>query len=337
MSTKMGFRIVVMVVFCISLLLPSCTTNSKKIKIALMLGNMKAARWQKDKKYFLKEAEKLGCEAVVLDADYNQDLQYSQAEDLIKQGYNALVIGPVNSSTGASIVRMAKDNGVKTIAYDGIIGNCQLDYMISFNNEKIGKLMAQYALSKVQNGNFIILGGDKTHSNAKQIRNGEDEVLAPYIKDGRVNLIYNTYIEGWSRDEAYVIMQNYLRLSCSNRPDVVLGSNDKIADGIIQAFLDAGVPLPLITGQDASIMGLKNIMTDKQTATIYKPIQKLAGMAATMAYKAAIGDKIEYSNTTIFNGYEVPTIFVDVLAVDKNNIESTVIADGFEKMEDILK
>jgi D-xylose transport system substrate-binding protein len=312
--------------------------GEKKIKIALLLGNMGASRWQKDKTYFLKESQKLGCESVVLDANFNEALQYSQAEDLIKQGFKALVIAAVNSTTGASIVRLAKANNVITIAYDGILGNCQLDYMISFDDEIIGKLMAEYALTKAKSGNYVIIGGDKVNINSIKIHLGEEKVLSPYTKNGQIKISYLAFAENWSQDEAYLIMRNYLKLSCGNMPAAVLVASDNMAQGVIKAFEDENIPFPIITGQDASLLGCQNIMLHKQAMTVYKPIQKLASMAAKIAFNAAKGEKIEEANATSFNGLkDVPTIHIDISTVDKNNIESTVVADGFEKMEDIMK
>jgi D-xylose transport system substrate-binding protein len=299
---------------------------------------MRIARWQKDKSYFLQETKKLGCEGIVVDADLNEDVQYSQAQDLINKGYKALVIAAVNSTTGAAIVRLAKKNGVKTISYDGIINNCPLDYSISFEDKTIGKLMAEYVLSKVPSGNYMIIGGDKSNANSIQIRNGEEEVLAPSVKDGKIKIIYSTYTEGWATDEAHMIMEKYLRLSGGNNPDAILVSNDDMAQGVITAYEEAKLPLPIITGQDASLAGCRNIMLGKQSMTVYKPIQKLAAIASDLAFKAAKGEKIKGINASKFNGMNnIPMIYVDILAVDKNNMKSTVIADGFEKEEDILK
>jgi len=319
------------------ILTTSCKSNNN-IKVALMLNNMRIARWQKDKSYFLQETKKLGCEGTVVDADMNEEVQISQARDLIKQGYKVLVIAAVNSTTGAAIVRLAKENGVKTVSYDGVINNSPLDYIVSFEDKKIGKYMAEYAVSKASSGDYIIIGGDKSNANAVQIRNGEEEVLAPYIKDGRIKITFSSYTEGWSSEDAYITMKNVLKLSSEHRPVAILASNDNMALGVIQAYEEEGFSLPLVTGQDASLDGCRSIMKNKQSMTVYKPIQKLAAKAAEIALRAAKGEKVEGEKNTIFNGMvDVPIIYVDIVKVDKNNMESTVIADGFQSREEILK
>ncbi len=323
----------------IAILLSSCNykNNNDNIKIALMLSNMRIARWQKDKNYFLEEIKKRGCEGIVVDADLNEQVQLEQAQTLIKQGVKVLVIAAVNSTTGAVIVRLAKENGVKTISYDGIINNCPLDYIVAFEDKKIGKLMAEYALSKAQKGNYIIIGGDKTNANSVQIREGEDEVLAPNLKDGKIKIIYSSYTESWSTEEAYMTMKAILRLS-DDRPIAILASNDDMAQGIITAYEQENLLLPVITGQDASLVGCRNIMKNKQSMTVYKPIKKLSASVAELAVKSAKGEKIQSFDAAIFNGmFDIPVIYVDILTVDKNNMESTIIKDEFQNAKEIIE
>lgn len=307
--------------------------KEEKIKIALMLGNMEAARWQKDKDYFIHEAAQLGCEGIVVDANFDESLQLRQAEELISQGVKVLVLAPVNSNTGGEIVRYADSKGVKTIAYDSYIANCPLYCMVSFDNVKVGSLMAEYALNNVQSGSFIIIGGDKSNLNAVQIRNGQDDIISN-AKNKNVSIIYSQYVESWSREDAYVAVKNFLKLNFDERPVAILGANDNIADGAIQAYNEENIPLPVITGQDASILGCRNILLGRQSMTVYKSIKKLSYIVVTYAYNAAIDKTLNMKEVALFNG--IPAIYVDVIAVDKNNMESTVIADGFLSKEEIL-
>ena len=324
-------------VFVGVIVLFSACNNGGNMKIALMLPTLKTSRFLKDKECFLAEAAKLGCEGIVVEADNNEQLQFKQLEDLIKQGVKAIAIAAVNSNSAGVMVRLAKENGVKTIAYDGILTNSPLDYCIAFDNKKIGIVMAQYAIAKVLTGNYIILGGDKSNLNAISITDGALEVLAPSIKDGKIKVAFSGYIEAWNGDDAYYKMKKYLKLSSGDVPAVILAANDDIANGAIKACEEEGYPTPLVTGQDASLIGCRSIMQGKQKMTVYKPIKKLAAMAATVAYKAAKGEKIDGVNSSTNNGmYDIPTIIIDIQAVDKSNMEATVLADGFEKKDEIM-
>ena len=132
-------------------------------------------------------------------------------------------------------------------------------------------------------------------------------------------------------------MKEILRLT-DDRPAVILASNDDMAQGIITAYEQENLQLPFITGQDASLGGCRNIMLDKQSMTVYKPIKKLSAAVAELAVKSAKGEKIQSAAAPIFNGMvNVPVVYVDILAVDKSNMESTVIKDDFQNLKDMLK
>jgi D-xylose transport system substrate-binding protein len=324
------------------ILFSSCTTNNEGIKIALMLPSLNIARFHKDSSLFVEEAKKLGCEGIVVNADNNEQLQFNQARELIDNGVKTLIIAAVNSNTAALMVRMAQDEGVNTISYDGVLNNCAVDYCITFDNKKLGELMAQYAVSKAPEGDYIILGGDKTNLNAVEIRQGQENIIAPFVAQGKIKITYDTYIEGWNREEAYITMKRYLQLSSGKIPAAVIGANDEIALGVIRAIEEYAdgkeVDLPVTTGQDASLDGCQSIMQDKQSMTVYKPIRQLTAVAAEVAFKMSKGEKVEGVNATTNNGTkDIPTIILNLVSVNKQNMESTVIADGFQNKKDVLK
>ena len=86
----------------------------------------------------------------------------------------------------------------------------------------------------------------------------------------------------------------------------------------------------LITGQDASIGGLQNILDGKQSMTVYKPIKKLATLTAECAVKLSKGEELDNINGSINNGKkDIPALLLETIVVDTNNIRETVIADKF--------
>jgi D-xylose transport system substrate-binding protein len=295
-----------------------------------------------DSMFFIQEAQKLGFEAIVTNGQNNENLQFKQAQELIEKGVKVMCIAAVNSNTAGTMVRMAQEEGVKTISYDGVLNNCPVDYCITFDNFKLGGLMAQYAVSKAPQGDYIILGGDKANLNAVEIRMGQGKVLEPFLSQGKIKIVYDGYTEVWSRDEAYITMKKYLKLSSGAMPAAILGANDEIALGAIQAikeyFAGTDYTLPISTGQDASLVGCRSIINNEQSMTVYKPIRKLAAMAVDVSSRIIKGQTIDQVNTSTNNGaYDIPTIMLDLITVDKQNMESTVIADGFQKKGDLYK
>ena len=317
-------------------ILQSCNKGNV-IKIGYMLPNLKSDRYVKEKQYFTDKVKELGGVALIVSAEFDDKLQIEQANELIKQGAKVLVVNSVNLTTAAAIVRNAHDKNVKVIAYDRIIFSPDLDYYLSFDNMNVGKLMAQYALKLKPEGKYYILGGDKADQNAILVKNGQMEALATQISIGKIKIVYNSYVEDWSGDNAKNEVNRYLDLS-QNIPDVILSSYDGMSTSVIEALhehnLDGKV---IVTGQDAELAACRNIVKGYQTMTVYKPLKLLANTAAEIAIKIARGEKISDVNSKVMiDGKDIPSILLVPIAVDKNNLKTTVIADGLLKESEIF-
>ena len=316
----------------------SCSSSSEKVKIGMMLPNTVKERYPKERDYLIAKVKEQGGEVLVADAKNDDKLQIIQAEELINSGINVLVVIAVNKNTAANIVRSAHNKGIKVIAYERIISNCDLDYFISFNNVKIGELLASYALQKKPGGNVVLLGGDKRDQNAVWVREGELKILKSKENSDKIKIVYDIYVEDWSGDNAYYETKRYLNLSASV-PDIILSSSDAMSLGAIKALEENGTDLaqfPLITGQNAEISACRNILIGKQCMTVYKPIKNEAEEAAVLAIKLAKKEKVENLNHTSFNGkINVPSILLEPIAVDKSNLRSVIIESGFQKEADI--
>ncbi len=160
------------VLFLIILALVSCQ-KQQRVKIGFLLPNMVSGRYQKEKVYFTEKIQALGGEALVISADYDDQLQIKQAKELLEQGAKVLVVNPLNLNTAAAIIRSAHERNVPVIAYDRLIRNCDLDYFLTFDNEKVGKLMADYVTKIKPEGKYILLGGDKADQNAEWVKKGQ--------------------------------------------------------------------------------------------------------------------------------------------------------------------
>ncbi len=334
--SKIGLCKILVILFY-ALFMNSCN-NSSKVKIGYLIPNTQGERYKKEQGYFQDKIVELGGEALSLSAEYDDKLQIKQADDLIEQGIKVLVINCVNQVTAAAIVRNAHEKNVKVIAYDRMISNCDLDYYLSFDNEEVGKQMAEYAVKLKPEGNYILLGGDKADMNAVLVKNGQLAVLEPIIKSGKIKIIYNIFVEDWSGENAQHEIKKFLELS-AELPDVILSSYDGMTTGAIEVLksfnLDGKV---IITGQDAELSACQNIVQGRQTMTIYKPIRKLAITAAELSMKLAKGQKISEAVASISNGMKkVDAILLNPIVVDKSNLKTTVVADGLLKESDLYK
>ena len=316
---------------------PVVQNKSGKIRIGLSMDTLKEERWQKDRDIFVKRAEELGAEVLVQAADGKDETQVKQAESLLTQGIDVLVVIPHNAEIAATIVEAAKRQNVPVISYDRLIKNSEPDLYISFDNEKVGEMQAKYLVGKAPTGNYILIGGAQTDNNAKMFRDGQMKVLQPLIDKGDIKIVADQWARDWSPDEALKHTENALTIN-NNNVVAVVASNDGTAGGSIQALnaqnLNGKV---FVSGQDADLAALQRIVAGTQTMTVYKPVTKLAAKAAEAAIALAKKEKVE-TNGKVNNGkMDVPSILLEPISVDKSNLDETVIKDGYQKREDVYK
>ena len=231
--------------------------QKKKIKIGMSIDDLRLERWQKDRDIFKAEAEKLGAEVIVVSANGDSQKQLTDAENLLSQGIDVLVIIPNNGEVMAPIVDEAHKAGVKVLAYDRLITNSDVDFYISFDNVKVGELQAEAIIQKAPKGNFFLMGGSPTDNNARLFREGQMKVLQPLIDKGDIKIVGDQWVKDWLPEEALKIMENALTAN-NNKIDAVIASNDSTAGGAIQALNAQGLggKVP-ISGQDADLAGVK--------------------------------------------------------------------------------
>ncbi|MED4040877.1 sugar ABC transporter substrate-binding protein [Niallia taxi] len=308
--------------------------DDSKVYVGFSLDTLQEDRWYKDKEAFEKKVLELGGEVKTLAANGVDSVQIKQAELLIAEGVDVLVVVPHNAEVSAEIVDKAHKANVKVVSYDRLIKNADVDYYISYDNKKVGQLQAQEILKKQKKGNFAYIGGAETDNNAVLFREGAMEVLQPYIDKGDIKLVYDKYTDEWQPEIAETNMKQALKEN-NNNIQAVIAANDGTAGGVIHALQAIGKTIP-VSGQDAEITGLKRILAGSQTMTVYKPIQVIAEDAAAIAMKAGKNEKID-TTATVNNGkIDVPSILLDPVAVTKSNIDETVIKDKFIT-EDELK
>ena len=306
-------------ILCASLLLTSMASSAKEVKIGMAIDDLRLERWQKDRDIFVNKAEQLGAQVFVQSANGNEETQMSQIENMINRGVDVLVIIPYNGQVLSNVIKEAKQEGIKVLAYDRMINNADIDFYISFDNEKVGEMQAQSLVNQVPQGNYFLMGGSPVDNNAKLFRAGQMKVLKPYIDDGKIKVVGDQWVDGWLPENALKIMENALT-----------ANNNKVA---LSAQGLAGKVA--ISGQDADLAGVKRIINGTQTMTVYKPITLLANSAAEIAVELGNG-KQPKADATLNNGLkDVPSRLLTPIEVNKTNIDETVVKDGFHKKSEL--
>ena len=307
------------------------------VVIGFSMDTLKEERWQRDKDLVEKRAKELGVQVKVQVANSDDNQQIKQAENLLTQGVDVLIVAPHNGEIAASIVEAAHRQGVPVISYDRLIKNSDVDLYLSHQVVKMGEMQAQYLLDHVNKkpANFVIVGGAPTDNNALLLHQGQMNVLKPAVDRGDVKIVADQYAKEWQASAALNIVENALTQS-NNQVDAVVASNDGTARGAVQALEGQGLAgKVLVSGQDGDLASLKLIVEGKQTMTIYKPIQPLAYGAVDAAVKLARGEQVP-TTETIDNGFKkVPAILLAPAAVDRNNLLSTIVKDGYHTLAEI--
>lgn len=314
-------------------------SGRRKPLIGLAMDTLKEERWQVDRDLFSRHAEALGAEVLVQSANSDDSAQLTQVQSLITQGVDALVIIPHNGAAMAKAVELAHAAGVPVLSYDRLITGCDLDLYITFDNVKVGELQARFLAERIPAGGKLRVAriyGSKTDNNAALFKQGQDRVLEPLIREGKVEVVFEDWAADWKPENAKKIMNAAIT---KNGPtiDAVLASNDGTAGGAIQALTEEGLAgKVMVTGQDGDLAACQRIVQGTQTMTVYKPIKELASRAAEAAVKLATGRPI-IARSGIDNGrMEVPSLLLEITAVTRENLRETIVADGFRAEADVF-
>src|SRR5215208_450165 len=309
--------------------------------IALLLPESKTARYEsQDRPNFERKAKELcaDCEIIYSNADQDAAKQQQQAEAAITKGAEVLVLDPVDAASAGAIVNRAKQSQIPVISYDRLITDADIDYYISFDNEKVGQLQGDALVKKLKEdgkkGSIVMINGAPTDNNATLFKKGAHSVIDS--SGFKVAKEYDT--PDWSPDKAQTEMEQAITAVGKGNFVGVYAANDGTAGGAIAAMKGNGVDPKKIptTGQDAELAAIQRILIGEQYMTVYKAIKPEAEQAAELAVQLAKGETPPAPKDKVDNGTEqVPSILLTPVAVTKDNINDTIIKDKFWSVEDI--
>lgn len=322
MKAKSFLPVILVLFFALS----SCT---REVKVGFLMDTFKQERWSKDRDLFLQHARDLKAHVVLLAAEGDATKQIQQARELLDGKVKVLVVVPVDQYSAATIVSLAHQYGVKVLAYDRIIRNCDLDMYISFDNVEVGRLQADYLTRACPKGKYCMIGGATTDYNSSLIRIGQMNVLQPLIEKGDIQLVYDRFVSKWTQEEGYRSMKECL--DKNPKIDAVLAANDDLATGAAKALQEKKLEgKVLLAGQDADLDACQRIVRGTQTMTVYKPIEAIAYRAVEIACKLGRNQPVENLSMSVNNGkIMVPSMLLKPMSVNKETIKLTVIADGY--------
>ncbi|MFF5174849.1 sugar ABC transporter substrate-binding protein [Micromonospora sp. NPDC000089] len=310
-------------------------------KIGVILPDSKtSARWEGADRRFLKEAfDAAGIRSDIQNAQGDKSQFSNIAEQMITNGATVLMIVNLDSGTGKAVLEKARSQGVATIDYDRLTLDGSAQYYVSFDNQAVGKLQGE-GLARClaerpgdrRTGAPVVafLHGSPTDNNATMFKDGYDSVLAPKFAAGDLVRGPEQWVPDWDNAQAGVLFEQMLTRT-QGRIDGVLAANDGLGNAAISVLkknkLNGRIP---VTGQDADVQGLRNILAGDQCMTVYKDIKEEARAAAGLAIALARGERKETAQTVRDpkNGRDVPAILLTPKVVYADDVKD-VIADGF--------
>ena len=257
-------------------------------------------------------------------------LQLQQGYELVEKGVDVLVIVAVNGNTIAPLVRDAISKGVKVIAYNRLINNAEYDLFITGNNQDNARLFCEAALSQRPTGNYVVFGGDRFDRNGLELKQHIDSILKPHVESGKINLVYETFIEGWNQVRTEFEFQQIVD-AYGLDIDVVIACSDPLGLGVRNVLGKYGkLGDVIITGQDAMLESVKAVNKGEMYMTIYHPHKTLGYKTADLIVEMLDGKRSQHlSNAFTFNGeVDIPTFQVNSIAVTKKNLKEVLIDGG---------
>ena len=317
--------------------------EKKPGKVAVLLPDSKSSvRWETADRPFLDAAfKKAGVEVTIQNAEGDKSTQQQQAEQAITNGAKVLLLVNLDSGSGAAIQANAKSQGVKVIDYDRLTLKGSADYYVSFDNVAVGKLQGEGLVeglekSGVEKPAVAVLNGSPTDNNATLFAEGYNSILKPKFDDGSFTKVDDQSVPDWDNQKALTIFEQMLQKS-SNKVDGVLAANDGLGNAAISALKQRKLKQIPVTGQDATLEGIQNILAGDQYMTVYKAIKAEADAAAGLAIALAKGEEPPadlVNGETDDESRKVPSVLLTPEKITKENI-SKVIEDDFLKRDDV--
>jgi putative multiple sugar transport system substrate-binding protein len=330
--------------------------------IGVAMPTKTSERWIDDGNNVKAKLEALGYKVDLQYANDKVPDQQQQIESMLNNGAKALIVASIDGTALTTQLADAGADGVKVIAYDRLInGSPNVDYYVTFDNEKVGVQQATSLLTGLgildadgnetgEKGPFNVelFAGSPDDNNATFFFNGAMSVLKPYLDDGTLKVVsgqtefQQVAIQQWQLKTAQDRMETILNGFYSKGDtelDGVLSPYDGLSRGILNATKSAGIPNPVVTGQDAEKPSDKLILDGVQYSTIFKDTRKLGDTAATMVDDVLNGRTPETNDTETYDNKVkvVPAYLHESVIITKDNLVQEVVESGYYTQEEVEK
>jgi D-xylose transport system substrate-binding protein len=291
-------------------------------------------RWENQDRPAIQSAlEAAGFTADIQNAQGDTNQYLTIGDQMLATGCGVMILVDLNGS-GATVAEKAKAQGIPVIAYDRPFAPA--DYYVSFDNVKVGQLQAEGLLKCLaDNGvdpaaaQVVFLNGSPTDGNAAMFKEGYETTLAA----AGITPVKDESVPDWDNQQGGVIFEQIFT-DIGGKVDGVLAANDGLGGAAIAVLDKNGITVP-VTGQDATLSGLQNVLLGKQCMSVFKNTALEAGDASTLAIALLNGESPAAPSTVDVGGVSVPAIYSTPVIVYSENVQEVLDAGtaGFTAAE----
>ena len=313
--------------------------SSANIQVCVLLPDTKSSvRWvQFDAPYFAKALKKAKVTYSITNALNDPQKMVSQADSCLSRGAKVAIVTDIAQGTSIAIEKKFAKAGGWSIDYDRqVVGGVAKVY-VAYDGVAVGKAQARGVVNALKGKSKPVvaeLWGGPTDQNAFWFKSGNDAFLNPLFKSGKLTKGPQQFVPLWLATNAQPIFEQML-LKTSNKIDGVIAANDNIAGAVVAALKAKKLkPIPL-SGQDATVQGVQNIISGWQTMTVYKYVP----LEVTATVKAAVA-LLKHKKVPGINGFrkngsrKEPTVLLPVSSITKANY-TRLFRDKFLKKSDV--
>ena len=305
--------------------------------IGFSMDSLVVERWKRDLEVFSKSAKDLGADLALEVADQDPAVQEQQVRELLDKGIDVLVIVPNDADRLSAVVAEAKSRGIPVLSYDRLVRRAGVDLYVSFDNEKVGSLMAESVVRTVPpGGGVVIINGARNDNNAILLNRGIHTVVDPRVASGKLRVVAEIWPDSWDSDKVKSRLEAVV--AGDRKFDAVITGNDMLAEAAISVLSENRLMGKVkVAGQDADLSACQRIAEGSQFATVYKPIDRLALKAAGFAVMLAKGEPVNTDARIDDGAGRVPYVGLEPILVTKDLLDATVIKDGFHSAADVYR
>ncbi len=306
-------------------------SGSDTVTIGMSFDSFLIERWERDRDVFVTTAKEAGVEVNVQNANGDINTQIEQISYFIKKKVDAIVIVAIDARQLYGVVAEAKAAGIPVIAYDRMLTNAGADLYVSFDNERVGELMAESLSEKKNVKKVMMLSGPTEDTNVPQVNEG----FARVCKTKGIRVTDTFYTPNWTPETAADYLREHPEMI--DETDAIMCGNDNIATQVVRVLSERKKAGTIeVTGQDADLEACQRIIQGTQLMTVYKPVEKQAKAAAEATVSIINGKEPREISKTISDGtYDVPAIILEPVAVNKENMDKTIVESGFHSHDEV--